>query len=96
MLRMNHCRENFNHGEPDELPNRKRLLGEKQLPDTAYYGVQTLRGKENFHITGIPMSTEPYFVKAFGYVKKAAALANRDLGVLDAASPMPLPPLVTA
>ena len=30
------------------------------------------------------MSTEPYFVKAFGYVKKAAALANRDLGVLDA------------
>ncbi|MDP3337109.1 MAG: lyase family protein, partial [Rhodoferax sp.] len=60
------------------------FLGEKQLPDTAYYGVQTLRGKENFHITGIPMSTEPYFVKAFGYVKKAAALANRDLGVLEA------------
>ena len=46
--------------------------------------MQTLRGKENFHITGIPMSTEPYFVKAFGYVKKAAALANRDLGVLEA------------
>jgi aspartate ammonia-lyase len=62
----------------------KDFLGEKQLPDSAYYGVQTLRGKENFHITGIPMSSEPYFVKAFGYVKKAAALANRDLGVLDA------------
>ncbi len=61
----------------------KDFLGEKQLPDSAYYGVQTQRGKENFHITGIPMSTEPYFVKAFGYVKKAAALANRDLGVLD-------------
>ena len=60
------------------------FLGEKVLPDTAYYGVQTLRGKENFHITGIPMSMEPNFVKAFGYVKKAAALANRDLGVLDA------------
>jgi aspartate ammonia-lyase len=59
-------------------------LGEKELPDIAYYGVQTLRGKENFHITGIPMSAEPYFVKAFGYVKKAAAQANRDLGVLDA------------
>ncbi len=59
-------------------------LGEKELPDIAYYGVQTLRGKENFHITGIPMSSEPYFVKAFGYVKKAAAQANRDLGVLDA------------
>jgi aspartate ammonia-lyase len=59
------------------------FLGEKQIPDDAYYGVQTLRGKENFHITGIPMSLEPNFVKAFGYVKKAAALANRDLGVVD-------------
>src|SRR5499427_2070646 len=60
------------------------FLGEKELPDEAYYGVQTLRGRDNFYITGIPMSKEPYFVKAFGYVKKAAALANRDLGVLDA------------
>ena len=59
------------------------FLGEKQIPDDAYYGVQTLRGKENFHITGIPMSQEPNFVKAFGYVKKAAALANRDLGTLE-------------
>jgi aspartate ammonia-lyase len=62
----------------------KDFLGEKQIPDDAYYGVQTLRGKENFHITNMPVSREPYFVKAFGYVKKAAAMANRDLGVLDA------------
>ena len=62
----------------------KDFLGEREIPADAYYGVQTLRGKENFHITGIPMSLEPNFVKAFGYVKKAAALANRDLGVLDA------------
>lgn len=61
----------------------KDFLGEKQIPEDAYYGVQTLRGKENFHITGIPMGKEPFFVQAFGYVKKAAALANRDLGVLD-------------
>ena len=61
----------------------KDFLGARVIPDTAYYGVQTLRGKENFHITGTPMSAEPFFVKAFGYVKKAAALANRDLGVLD-------------
>src|SRR5512137_1096500 len=61
----------------------KDFLGEKKIPADAYYGVQTMRGKENFHITGIPMSLEPNFVKAFGYVKKAAALANRDLGVLD-------------
>ncbi|MET0682591.1 MAG: aspartate ammonia-lyase, partial [Casimicrobiaceae bacterium] len=52
------------------------FLGARVIPDTAYYGVQTLRGKENFHITGVPMSLEPNFVKAFGYVKKAAALAN--------------------
>jgi aspartate ammonia-lyase len=62
----------------------KDFLGERVVPNSAYYGVQTVRGKENFHITGIPMSREPYFVKAFGYVKKAAAMANRDLGVLDA------------
>jgi aspartate ammonia-lyase len=62
----------------------KDFLGEKQIPDEAYYGVQTLRGKENFLITNMPVSKEPNFIKAFGYVKKAAAMANRDLGVLDA------------
>jgi aspartate ammonia-lyase len=50
----------------------KDFLGEKQVPADAYYGVQTVRGLENFHITGMPMSREPYFVKAFGYVRKAA------------------------
>jgi aspartate ammonia-lyase len=66
------------------MPRIERdFLGERELPDHAYYGVQTLRGRENFHITGIPMSEEPFFVQAFGYVKKAAAMANRDLGVLD-------------
>ena len=59
------------------------FLGQREIADDIYYGVQTIRGRENFHITGIPMSQEPYFVKALGYVKKAAALANRDLGVLD-------------
>ena len=58
------------------------FLGEKQIPDTAYYGVQTLRALENFHITGITMHREPLFIQAFGYVKKAAAMANRDAGIL--------------
>lgn len=58
------------------------FLGERQLPDNAYYGVQTLRGSENFHITGIPISHATSFIAAFGYVKKAAALANKDLGVV--------------
>ena len=60
------------------------FLGEKQIPDNCYYGVQTVRAKENFDITGIPIGSEPLFIKAFGHVKKAAAMANRDLGVLDA------------
>jgi aspartate ammonia-lyase len=60
------------------------FLGQREIADDIYYGVQTIRGKENFHITGIPMNQEPYFVKALGYVKKAAAMANRDLGVLEA------------
>jgi aspartate ammonia-lyase len=34
----------------------KDFLGEKQIPDDAYYGVQTLRGMENFFITGMPVS----------------------------------------
>jgi aspartate ammonia-lyase len=62
----------------------KDFLGEREIPDAVYYGVQTLRGIENFKITGLPISLEPFFIQAFGYVKKAAAMANRDLGVLDA------------
>ena len=59
------------------------FLGAREIPADAYYGVQTQRGMDNFRITGVPMSAEPEFVRAFGYVKKAAALANRDLGVLE-------------
>jgi aspartate ammonia-lyase len=59
------------------------FLGEKELPHDVYYGIQTLRAIENFHITGIPLKVEPIFVQALGYVKKGAAMANRDLGVLD-------------
>jgi aspartate ammonia-lyase len=58
------------------------FLGEREIPATAYYGIQTLRALENFHITGIPLKVEPLFVQALAFVKKAAALTNRDLGVL--------------
>jgi aspartate ammonia-lyase len=58
------------------------FLGEKEISDNLYYGVQTARALENFHITGIPLSKEPLMVEALGYVKKAAAIANRDCGVL--------------
>ena len=56
------------------------FLGQREIGDDVYYGVQTIRGKENFHITGIPMNQEPYFVKALGYVKKAAAMAKWQAG----------------
>ncbi|MBV7533182.1 aspartate ammonia-lyase [Chitinophaga sp. sic0106] len=59
------------------------FLGEMEIPQDVYYGIQTLRALENFHITGIPLKVEPLMVQALGYVKKAAAMANRDLGVLD-------------
>ncbi len=58
------------------------FLGEMEISNTCYYGIQTQRAVENFKITDIPISIEPRFIKAFGYVKKAAALANRDLEVL--------------
>lgn len=59
------------------------FLGEKDIPNEAYYGIQTLRALENFNITGIPISKEPLLIQAFGYVKKAAALANEECGVID-------------
>ncbi|NEU30744.1 aspartate ammonia-lyase [bacterium LRH843] len=59
------------------------LIGEKQVPQDAYYGIQTMRAKENFPITGYHAPTE--LIRAFGYVKKAAAMANRDVGVLQQA-----------
>ena len=61
------------------------FLGERAIPEDVYYGIQTLRAIENFQITGIPLRVEPLFVQALAYVKRAAALANRDLGVLDPA-----------
>jgi aspartate ammonia-lyase len=57
-------------------------LGERELPDTAYYGVQTLRGMENFPISGIAVHHFSHFVRSLAYVKKAAALANKELGVI--------------
>lgn len=60
------------------------FLGEKEISNDVYYGIQTLRAIENFHITGIPTMKEPLMVQALGYVKKAAALANRDCGIMDA------------
>ena len=59
------------------------LLGDREVPAAAYYGIQTLRAQENFHITGVPHSHFPKLIIALAQVKRAAARANRQLGALD-------------
>ncbi|MCO5248689.1 MAG: aspartate ammonia-lyase [Chitinophagales bacterium] len=59
------------------------LLGELQVPIEAYYGVQTQRGINNYKITNQMTSDYPKYIKAWGYVKKGAAQANYELGVLN-------------
>jgi aspartate ammonia-lyase len=59
------------------------LLGDRAVPVSAYYGVHTVRAVENFPITGTPISVYPELIEALASVKQAAALANRDLGLLD-------------
>lgn len=60
------------------------LLGERDVPQNALYGVQTLRAMENFAISGVELSEFPTLVSAIAAVKEAAAESNRDLGLLDA------------
>ena len=59
------------------------LIGDRQVPAAAYYGVHTLRALENFPITGTPISIYPYLIEALACVKQAAAIANCELGLLD-------------
>src|SRR5687768_2001956 len=59
------------------------FLGEKQIPANAYWGVHTARAVENFPISGTPISAMPDLIRAFGYVKKATARTNAELGAID-------------
>ncbi|MGE5430823.1 MAG: aspartate ammonia-lyase [Syntrophomonadaceae bacterium] len=58
------------------------LLGEREVPQEFYYGVQTLRAIENFNISGITLAQYPVLIEALAMVKKASALANFELGLL--------------
>ena len=60
----------------------KDLLGEKQVPADAYYGVQTARALENFQISGVNTNHYPGFFEAWAIVKLAAARANTDVGAM--------------
>ena len=66
------------------------FLGEKQIPNHAYWGVHTARAVENFPISGTMISAMPDLIRAFGFVKKAAARANVELGALDGQLAQPI------
>ncbi len=61
------------------------LLGDREVPAEAYFGVHTLRAQENFPISGIPISTYPDLIRALAEIKMAAARSNLELGFLPAA-----------
>ena len=59
----------------------KDSIGTKQVPIDAYYGVQSLRGCENFRITG--QRLRPEFIESLAQIKKACAICNYNVGELD-------------
>ena len=61
------------------------LLGDRDVPASAYYGVHTLRAVENFQLTGVQISIYPDLIAALATIKLAAARSNHELGLLDAA-----------
>src|ERR1043165_4324439 len=65
-----------------ETRTERDLLGEKQIPADAYYGVQTARALENFKLSGVLINHYPGFVEAWAIVKLAAARANTDVGAM--------------
>ena len=58
-------------------------LGSREVPNDAYWGINTLRALENFPITSVPIAVYPDLIEALVTVKQAAARANRAIGVLD-------------
>jgi aspartate ammonia-lyase len=69
-------------GGQEKTRIEKDLLGEKQIPAEAYYGVQTARALENFQISGVLINHYAGFVEAWAIVKLAAARANTDVGAM--------------
>src|SRR5699024_8029848 len=59
------------------------LIGEREVPAEAYWGIHSLRAMENFPISDIRISSSPYLVDAIAAVKQAAEMANCELGLLD-------------
>ena len=73
----------FNFSTSGKTRSEHDLLGDKNVPVEALFGVQTLRCVENFNISNNHLSDYPEFVKAFGIVKMGAILANHGLGLVS-------------
>ncbi len=75
--------EGMNDMTENEMEFRveKDSIGTKDVPENVYYGVQSLRAAENFHITGLNM--RPEIINSLAYIKKAAAITNCEAGLLD-------------
>lgn len=75
--------EEMNDMTENEMEFRveKDSIGTKDVPENVYYGVQSLRAAENFHITGLNM--HPEIINSLAYIKKAAAITNCEAGLLD-------------
>lgn len=58
------------------------LIGQREIPDSDLYGVQTLRGIENFEISKFHLNEYPLFIKGLAITKMGAARANYELGLL--------------
>lgn len=69
--------------ESGRTRRERDLLGERDVPDEYFYGIQTLRALENFNITGVTLNFYPVLVQSLAMVKMAAAKANHDLGLLS-------------
>ena len=70
----------------EELSKKTRtesdLIGSREIPETAMYGVQTLRGIENFRISKFHLNEYPLFINALAITKMGATVANFELGLL--------------
>ncbi|MFI8495393.1 aspartate ammonia-lyase [Peribacillus butanolivorans] len=65
------------------MREEKDLIGEMEIDEDVYYGIQTVRACQNFSISGRTIELYPHLIRSMAYIKKAAAMSNQSVGVLD-------------
>ena len=84
----------MSHHDQPAVRSEHDLLGDREVPADAYYGVHTVRAVENFPISGVPISRHSDLVAALASVKQAAAEANQQLVAEAIATGASIPELV--